>query len=71
MSDIFAVSPGPEEIKLGQLKRGLQDTFDSLKKLPPGVLDKEIEDSEQIKDELFLAMSTVDRALSTLPHHYR
>uniref|UniRef100_A0A1X7SHD8 Uncharacterized protein n=1 Tax=Amphimedon queenslandica TaxID=400682 RepID=A0A1X7SHD8_AMPQE len=33
----------------------------------PGVLDKEIEDSERIKDELFLAMSTVDCALSTLP----
>uniref|UniRef100_A0A1X7V087 Uncharacterized protein n=1 Tax=Amphimedon queenslandica TaxID=400682 RepID=A0A1X7V087_AMPQE len=35
----------------------------------PGVLDKEIEDSEPIKDELFLAMSTVDRALLTLPLH--
>uniref|UniRef100_A0A1X7T6E1 Uncharacterized protein n=1 Tax=Amphimedon queenslandica TaxID=400682 RepID=A0A1X7T6E1_AMPQE len=75
VSDLFAASPGPDEIKLGQLKRGLQDTFDSLKKfdeqiLPlvdPGVLDKEIEDSERIKDELFLAMSTVDHALSTLP----
>ena len=76
VSDVFGASPGPDAIKLGQLKQGLQDTFDSLKKfdeqiLPlvdPGAMDKEIEDSERIKDELFLAMSTVDHALSILPH---
>uniref|UniRef100_A0A1X7UMR7 Uncharacterized protein n=1 Tax=Amphimedon queenslandica TaxID=400682 RepID=A0A1X7UMR7_AMPQE len=75
VSDLFAASPGPDKIKLRQLKRGLQDTFDFhikfdeqiLSLVDLGVLVKVIEDSERIKDELFLAMSTVDRAVSTLP----
>ena len=58
-----------------QMKRGLQETLDKLKKLDedllphidPGAIDKEIEDSEQIKDELFMAMARVDRALLMKP----
>ena len=30
VSDVFDASPGPDAIKVGQLKRGLQDTIDSL-----------------------------------------
>ena len=33
VSDVFGVSTGPDAIKLGQLKRGLYNTFDSLKEI--------------------------------------
>ena len=64
VSDVFTTSPDPDEVKLDQVKRGLQETLDKLKKLDedllphidPGAIDKEIEDSEQIKDELFIEL---------------
>lgn len=61
----------PDVIKLEQWKRGLKDTFDTLKRLDealmphidPGDVNTEIEESERINDEIFTAMALVERAL--------
>ena len=64
VADTFAASPDPDLLRLEQLKRGLQDTFDTLKRLDEELIvhvdaadvNREIEDSEHIKDEMFAAM---------------
>ena len=68
--DVFAASPDPDSVKLEQMKRGLHDTLDTLKQLDadildkvnPGDVDKEIEDSVKVRDELFATMAKIDRA---------
>ena len=71
VADSLAALPGPDSIRLQQLKKGLQDTFDSLKRLDeelmphidPEDIEKEIEDSEKIKDELYAAIAKVEHEL--------
>ena len=73
--DVFAASPDPDPVKLEQMKRGLHDTLDTLKqldanildKVDPGDVDKEIEDSAKVRDELFATMAKIDRALMVIP----
>ena len=68
-------NPDPEVVKLDQLKRGLQDTFDTLKRLDDQLIPlidqaevtNAIEESSKINDELFAAMGKVDRTLLTKP----
>ena len=75
VNDVLGASSAPDSIKLDQLKRGLMDTFDTLKKLDedliphidPADLTKEIEDSSKVKDELFAALARVDHALMSRP----
>ena len=75
VNDVLGASSAPDSIKLDQLKRGLMDTFDTLKKLDedliphidPADLTKEIEDSSKVKDKLFPALAIVDRALMSRP----
>ena len=75
VTDVFNATPSPDPIKLEQLRRGLSDTFDTLKHLDDelmphvdaGDIGKEIEDSEKIKDELYAAIAKVERALLTVP----
>ena len=62
VADLFTATPDPDPLRLEQLKRGLQDTFDTLKQLEgeiilhvdPGDVGTEIEESERIKDQLQL-----------------
>ena len=78
VEDEFIASPDPDPVRLEQLKRGLQDTFDSLEqiqvqlipKLDPGDVVGDIEDAEKVKDRLYAAMARVDRALSTSDTNY-
>ena len=73
--DVFAASPDPDPVKLEQMKQGLHDTLDTLKQLDadildkvnPGDIDKEIEDSVKVRDELFATMAQIDRALMVIP----
>ena len=75
VTDVFSATPSPDPIKLEQLRRGLSDTFDTLKHLDDELMPhvdagdkgKEIEDSEKIKDELYAAIARVERALLTVP----
>ena len=72
VTDVFNAAPSPDPIKL---RRGLSDTFDTLKHLDDelmphvdaGDIGKEIEDSEKIKDELYAAIARVECALLTVP----
>ena len=81
VEDAFAAATAPDHVRLEQLKRGLKDTFDTLKQLhldllphfDPGDFDKEVEDTERIKDDMFASMAKVDYAylvhiLLQLPH---
>ena len=73
VTDSLAALPGPDSIRLQQLKKGLYDTLDTLKRLDedlmphidPGDIDKEIEDSERVKDELYAAIAKVEHALTS------
>ena len=72
VGDAFAATPDPDLLRLEQLKRGLQDTFDTLKRLDEELIvhvdaadvNREIEDAERIKDEMFAAMAQVDQAIA-------
>ena len=74
VENAFAAATAPDHVRLEQLKRGLKDTFDTLKQLhldllphfDPGDFDKEVEDTERIKDDMFASMAKVDYALSHL-----
>ena len=73
--DVFAASPDPDPVKLEQMKRGLHDTLDTLKQLDADILDKvnpvdvdkEIENSAKVRDELFATMAKIDKALMVIP----
>ena len=75
VGDVLAASPTPDPVKLDQLRRGLKDTLDTLKRLDadlmplidPADVTKEIEDSAKVSDELFAALARVDHALQTKP----
>ena len=57
------------------MKRDLHDTLDTFKqldadipdKVDPGDVDKGIEDSGKVRDELFATMAKIDRALMVIP----
>ena len=73
VTDSLAALPGPDSIRLQQLKKGLYDTLDTLKCLDeqlmphidPRDIDREIEDSEKVKDELYAAIAKVEHALTS------
>ena len=72
VEDEFLASPTPDPVRLDQLKRGLNDTFETLNdiqvqllpKLDPGDVEGDIDEAERVKDRLFAAMARVDRALA-------
>ena len=72
VEDAFTASATPDALQLEQLKKGLKETYEKLNKLDedlmphvdPGDIDKEIEDSEQIKDDLFAVMAKVEHVLA-------
>ena len=71
VDDALAVLPMPDLIRLEQLKLGLLSTLDSLKGInndllahvDPAYVVTEIEQSEKVRDEIFLAIAKIDGAL--------
>ena len=71
VEDAFVAATAPDHVRLEQLKRGLNNTFDTIKQLQldllphfdPGDSDKDVEDTERIRDDMFASMAKVDYAL--------